>query len=199
MSGWMQRLGHRLQALVGIGRVTLVDDTTSTVQRAQLTLGQMETRDNTPRLAEYGFASNPPPGTDAVMLFVGGDRSNGVVIATGNQTYRLKGLASGDAALYDSRGQSVWLTPGGLVVNGAGLPMVINNTPSVTVNASSSVTLNTPTTHCTGNLTVDGNVVAQGDISDHGSKSMAGMRTVYNGHTHSDPQGGSVSTPNQGM
>ncbi len=199
MSGWMQRLGHRLQALVGIGRVTLVDDTTGTVQRAQLTLGQLETRDNTPRLAEYGFASNPPPGTDAVLLFVGGDRSNGVVIATGNQTFRLKGLASGDAALYDSRGQSVWLTPGGIVVNGAGLPMVINNTPSLTVNASTSVTLNTPTTHCTGNLNVDGNVVAQGDIFDHGNKSMAGMRTVYNGHTHTDPQGGSVSTPSQGM
>ena len=46
---------------------------------------------------------------------------------------------------------------------------------------------------------MDGNIVAQGDVSDHGTKSMAGMRTVYNGHTHTDPQGGSVSTPSAAM
>ncbi len=194
----LQRLGRRLQMLAGLGRVQWVNDS-GQVQTAQLTLTALEVRDNTPRLAEFGFTSNPPPGADAALLFLGGDRSNGVVIATGHQRYRLKGLASGDAAIYDSRGQSVWLTPGGIVVNGAGLPMVVNNTPTVTVNAATSVTLNTPTTHCTGNLNVDGSVVAQGDISDHGTKSMAGMRTVYNGHTHTDPQGGSVSTPSAGM
>ncbi len=194
----LQRLGRRLQMLAGLGRVQWVNDS-GQVQTAQLTLTALEVRDNTPRLAEYGFTSNPPPGADAALLFLGGDRSNGVVIATGHQRYRLKGLASGDAAIYDSRGQSVWLTPGGIVVNGAGLPMVVNNTPTVTVNASTSVILNTPTTHATGNLNVDGNIVAQGDVSDHGTKSMAGMRTVYNGHTHTDPQGGSVSTPSAGM
>jgi phage baseplate assembly protein V len=169
------------------------------VQTLQLTITPLEVRDNTPRLAEFGFTSNPPAGADAAMLFVAGDRSNGVVIATGHQLYRLKGLASGDAAIYDSRGQSVWLTPAGIVVNGAGLPLVVNDTPTVTVNASTSVTLNTPTTHCTGNLDVDGNIVAQGDVSDHASKSMADMRTVYNGHDHTDPQGGTVSNPLQGM
>lgn len=198
MMDLLQRLGRRLQMLTGLGRVQLVNDS-GQVQTLQLTITPLEVRDNTPRLAEFGFTSNPPPGADAALLFVGGDRSNGVIIATGHQKYRLKGLANGDAAIYDSRGQSVWLTPGGIVVNGAGLPLVVNNTPSVTVNATTSVTLNTPTTHATGNFNVDGNIVAQGDISDHGNKSMAGMRSVYNGHTHTDPQGGSVSTPSAAM
>ena len=46
---------------------------------------------------------------------------------------------------------------------------------------------------------VQGNIVAQGDISDHGNKAMAGMRGTYNGHTHTDPQGGTVPAPNQAM
>ena len=198
MMDLLQRLGRRLQMLVGLGRVTLVDDT-GTVQMLQLKLGALELRDRTPRLAEYGFASNPPAGSDAALLFVGGDRSNGVVIATGNQTYRLKGLANGDAAIYDSRGQSVWLTASGIVVNGAGLPLTVNNTPTVTVNAATQIDLQTPKVSCSGDLDVAGSIVAQGDISDHGTKTMAGMRTVFNSHDHTDPQGGSTGGPNSSM
>jgi phage baseplate assembly protein V len=184
--------------LVGVGRATLVDDSGG-VQMLQLKLGALELRDRTPRLADFGFTSYPPAGSDAALLFVGGDRSNGVVIATGNQTYRLKGLASGDAAIYDSRGQSVWLTPQGIVVNGAGLPLTVNNTPTVTVNAATQINLETPKVSCSGDLDVAGNIVAQGDVSDHGNKTMAGMRTVFNGHDHTDAQGGSTGGPNSSM
>ena len=59
--------------------------------------------------------------------------------------------------------------------------------------ASTSITATTPT------FTVTGSIVANGDISDQGNKSMAAMRTHYNSHTHTDPQGGSVSTPTPGM
>lgn len=194
----LQRLGRRLQLLVGVGKATLVDDS-GPVQMLQLKLGALELRDRTPRLAEYGFTSSPPQGSDAALLFVGGDRSNGVVIATGNQTYRLKGLANGDAAIYDSRGQSVWLTASGIVVNGAGLPLTVNDTPTVTVNAATQINLQTPKVSCSGDLDVAGSIVAQGDISDHGTKTMAGMRTVFNGHDHTDPQGGSTGGPNSNM
>lgn len=149
MMDLLQRLGHRLHMLVALGRTRLVNDT-GPVQTMQLTLTPLEVRDNTPRLAEYGFTSNPPAGADAALLFLGGDRSNGLVIATGHQTYRLKGLASGDAAIYDSRGQSVWLTPGGIVINGANLPITINNAPTVTL--TNTQTLNVP----------NGDVVASG-------------------------------------
>lgn len=133
MMGLLQRVANRLQALVGRGKVTLVDDIGGTVQRLQARFSALELRDGIPRLAEFGFTSLPPDGSDCVAIYVGGDRSNGVVIATGNQTYRLKGLASGDAALYDSRGQSVWLTQNGIVIEGAGLPLTIRNTPTVTM------------------------------------------------------------------
>ncbi len=169
MIGLVQRVVTRLQAMVGRGKVTLVDDIGDTVQRLQARFSALELRDGIPRLAEFGFTSRPPAGSDCVAIYVGGDRSNGVVIATGNQTYRLKGLGDGDAALYDSRGQSVWLTSAGIVVNGAGLPLTIKNTPTVSMPDTTLLEL------------------PKGDVL------ASGISLVH--HTHPDPQGGSVGEP----
>src|SRR5260363_84925 len=77
-------LFRRVMLVVGRGRLrTGWDD--GPVERHQARLGALELRDHTPRLAEYGFASMPPVGSDAVVVFIGGDRSNGVIIATGHQ------------------------------------------------------------------------------------------------------------------
>ncbi len=48
----------------------------------------------------YGFTSHPLPGTMAVVLPIGGKTAHGIVIATEHATYRLKGLESGEVALY---------------------------------------------------------------------------------------------------
>ncbi|WP_233873575.1 phage baseplate assembly protein [Paraburkholderia adhaesiva] len=71
------------RASLGRGRIRRVDDS-GAAQRIQVQLSKNETRDTTPRLAEYGFQSNPPAGSDAVAVFLGGNRSNGVVIACGS-------------------------------------------------------------------------------------------------------------------
>jgi hypothetical protein len=80
------------------------------------------------------------------------------------------------------------------VVDGAGLPVLVHNTPSVTsirrlftlpgdmvidgaLRVKKDATVNQ-------NVLVDQSVTAQGDISDHGSKSMKAMRDVFNNHDH---------------
>lgn len=181
---------RRVLMLVGRGKVTTGNDSGST-QRLQVQLSPIEVRDNTPRLAEYGFTSFPPNGSDAVVIFLGGDRSAGVIVATGNQAARLKPLTVGEVAIHDDQGQFVYLTRAGIVINGGGLPVNVTNSPHVTIDS--------PLVTMTGNLHVNGNVVADGDISDHTNKSMAGMRSAYNGHGHPDPQGGTSGTPNAGM
>lgn len=45
-------------------------------------------------------------------------------------------------------------------------------------------------------VNVTGNIVASGNITD-ATRSMQGDRDIYNGHVHSDPQGGSVSATGQ--
>lgn len=202
----IERLYRRIMLVIGRGKIkTGKDDGAAQVQ--QVRLGAFETFDDITRLAEYGFNSMPPPDTDAVMMFVGGNRLDGVIIATGNQTYRMRSLKPGEVSISDNLGQSVYLTQSGIVVNGGGLPMLVTNTPSVT--------LDTPLVHATGDMTVDGNlhvqqnvqvdqnITATGDISDHGVKSMAGMRQVFNNHNHtiSNVHSGSESVtslqPNQ--
>ncbi|MDA8092355.1 MAG: phage baseplate assembly protein V [Betaproteobacteria bacterium] len=215
MIGIIQRIARRLQMLVGVGRVTLVDDS-GPVQMMQLALGSLEVRDRTPRLAEFGFASNPPAGSDATLLFVGGDRSNGVVIATGSQALRLRDLQPGEAAIYDGQGKYVYLTETGIVVEAKGQPVTVNDASAVTVNASTSVTLNSPSTKITGTLEVDGAVTMKQTCSVTGALSsatsvsdpfgtMQGMREIYDAHDHevAGVQGGSSNvtsnTPTQQM
>lgn len=144
-------------------------------------------------MQHYGYTSAPPSGTQAVVIPLGGKTAHGIVIATEHASYRLKALKNGEVAIYDDQGQSVYLTRAGIVVNGGGLPVTINNTPSVTAN--------TPLVHMSGNLVVDGNITALGDIADHSNKTMSGMRAVYNGHGHPENNivGGLTNLPNQGM
>lgn len=85
------------------------------------------------------------------------------------------------------------------------------NCANATVNASTGVTLNTPATHCTGNLTVDGTALVKQQLTGQGGMaisggtgaSVSGSMTITGGdvkadgvglksHTHSDPQGGTV-------
>jgi len=123
----------------------------------------------------------------AIVLPIGGKTAHGIVVATEHTTFRKRNLAPGEAAMYDDLGQCVYLTRAGIVIDGAGLPVTIQNTPSVTAN--------TPEFIMSGNLSVGGNVVAQGDISDHGNKSMSAMRDAHNQHEHPDPEGGNVGLP----
>ncbi|WP_434107623.1 phage baseplate assembly protein domain-containing protein [Paraburkholderia caffeinilytica] len=182
----MQALFWNLVRSLGRGRLTRIDDS-GAVQLVQMQLSQNETHDATPRVCEYGFQSNPPDGADAVAVFLAGNRTNGVVIACGHQQYRMRGLASGEVAISDNRGQSVYLSAAGIVVNGGGHPVTITNAPEITADS--------PLMHCTGNIACDGNIAAAGDILDNSgtnAQSMAASRRTYDIHTHdvSQVQGG---------
>src|SRR5581483_6754840 len=71
-----------------------------------------------PSLAEYGFQSLPPAGSDVVLLCLAGDHTEGVIVATGNQTYRMRGLADGEVAISDDKGQFVYLSADGIRIDG---------------------------------------------------------------------------------
>src|SRR5260364_207023 len=59
---------------------------------------------------------------------------------------------SGEAALYDDLGQRVILTRHGIVIEGAGLPVTLRNTPEVTLKASAKVRIEAPVLECTGQI-----------------------------------------------
>jgi phage baseplate assembly protein V len=169
----IERLWRRIQLVVGRGRIKTSNDA-GNVQMIQVQLGADEIRDNTPRLAEYGFTSNPLPDADAVIIFAAGDRSNGVIIATGDQRYRLRNLAPGEVALYSDEGDYVRFQRG----------------RKIKIVAGTSVEIDTPL------LKVSGDVIDNYQTNVH---TMAQMRSIYNTHTHSGVQTGAGNSgpPNQ--
>jgi phage baseplate assembly protein V len=157
----LDRLYRRVRMLVAPVKITATDDS-GPVHRAQVRGFPPETIDHMPVLQIYGLASHALPGSDAMAIFASGDRSNGVIIATGNQKYRLRNLKAGEVALYDNAGSVVQLAAGGNIA--------ITCTGTVTVTAD-SVTVAAPTIFlrgkggAAGNLAIIGNVGISGDLS----------------------------------
>ncbi len=119
-------LCQRMGTPFALARSTLAANDDGAAQTVQAQLDPLCVRDAVPLLYNFGVTGSPPVGTDLHVTFIDNDRSKPVAVASGHQAYRLRGLAPGDAALYDSRGAYVWLTPTGLVINTAGLPVTIN-------------------------------------------------------------------------
>lgn len=88
----------------------------SKTQRVQIGALAGEGKTDIENFEQYGFTSNPMPGAEGIGLFFGGDRSHGAVICVGDKRYRLTGLKSGEAALYDHLGQVVHLTEDGIKI-----------------------------------------------------------------------------------
>ena len=187
-SNALSRIWRRVQLFVGRGRVTTSNDD-QTVQKLQVRLGALETRDGTPRLAEFGFTSRPPIGSDVIVVFVSGDRSNGVAIATGHQQSRPTGLQEGEAMVYDLWGKKIYFTKdGGIVVDAKDTDVAVNNATTVTINAATKVQMNTPL------LSVTGDIEAGGNIKD-AVRTMAADRGIFNQHTNGS--GTTTPTPQQ--
>lgn len=132
-------------------------------------------RDQAERFQQYGMTSVPHAGAECVTLSVGGNTDHQVVINVDDRRYRLRGMKTGEAALYDDLGQTVHLTRDGMVIRGAGLPMLLTETTKITLDSD---------VHVTGGLTVEGDTDLQGDRVDHQGRNI-GRR-----HQHDNVENG---------
>jgi phage baseplate assembly protein V len=173
--GILERTARRVLLSLARALVTTVNDAGG-FQRVQVKINALETADNTPRPVEFGLTSNPPVGSDAFVVFLGGDRSNGVVLGTVHQPSRPKNLASGETMIYSQDGKQIYLTAsGGIVVDAKNQAVTVNDATTVTINAASKVVMNTPL------LQVSGDIIDNAGSNAH---TMAQMRSIYNTHTH---------------
>ena len=104
-------LQRRIMLIIGRAVIKAVNDD-SKMQALQISLLNGELRDGVERVQNYGFTSHPHNGAEGVCLFVGGDRSHGLVIAVDDRRYRLKGLKQGEVAIYSDEGDSIVLKRG---------------------------------------------------------------------------------------
>lgn len=175
-------LARGLQNLFSRGVVSAVNPDAK-MQTVQIQLLTGEAKDNVEHFEPYGYTAHPHVGAEQATGFVEGDRSHGIVLVVADRRYRLTGLAAGEVAIYDDQGQKVHLTRNGIVIDGAGLPMTITNTPKVR--------METDMLECTGDIK---------DRCDGSGRTMDGMRDIYNSHTHPEnDSGGPTDQPNQSM
>ncbi len=61
------------------------------------------------RLETFGFTSHPLPSSEAVLVFVGGNRDHGFLISIGDRATRPKDQGIGSSTQYDASGSQVYL------------------------------------------------------------------------------------------
>src|SRR5471030_1162838 len=180
----LKTLYRRTMMMLGIGKVTMTTDAGG-IQQVQYET-PLVVRGNTPRLMEFGFSSSLPPDSDVLVVYLAGDRSNGVVIASGHKGSRHANLKSGETVLYNLWGQYIKLTEKGIEVEANGQAVTVNNATQVTINASDSVEMNTPL------LKVSGDII---DNAGENTTTIKDLRDSYNKHHHAvkNAQSGSAT------
>lgn len=104
----MSGLEGRVRGMVARAIVRLVDDARQ-AQEVQIELLADESQDAVERFQNYGLTSVPHAGAEALVVFAGGLRSHGVVLAVEDRRYRLTGLQDGEVALFDDLGNVIKL------------------------------------------------------------------------------------------
>lgn len=185
MNQLIRQLSTRIAGILGIGRVTKQSDG-GKIQKVQYQT-PLEVADAS-RMTEFGFSSALPAGSDVLLGFLGGDRSNPVIFASNHQAYRHKNLNPGESVLFNQWGLYVLMTEKGIVVEANGEDVTVNNARNITATATESVKLITPTLFVTG------------DVIDHceeNKTTLKQLRDAYNDHDHdveNVQSGGSTKT-----
>lgn len=172
---------QRIALSIARAIIRVVDDSLP-IQSVQAALLSDETRDRVERMQEYGFTSVPFPGCRSVAVFVGGDRSHGIVIACDDPQNRKRNLQPGEVSIYTDEGDYIMLKRG---------KVVEVNTETLLIKASQKVRMETPMLETTGDLI---------DRVDENGNTMRGMRDIFNSHTHPEnDNGGPTGTPTRVM
>ncbi|HEY2210280.1 MAG TPA: phage baseplate assembly protein [Bradyrhizobium sp.] len=102
-------------------------DDSKLLQQVHIRLFHDEQMDEVEHLQPYGFTSVPkkPTGTgimrqaaDAILAFLGGNRSHPIAVMIADRRYRLNNLAEGEVAYHDDQGNQVYFQRDVLVING---------------------------------------------------------------------------------
>ncbi|WP_430470083.1 phage baseplate assembly protein domain-containing protein [Thalassospira lucentensis] len=168
---------------------------------AQVSGRSGETPDDVLIMQPYGFDHFPLPveggGRGAEMIALQLERNLVVGLPPMDRRHRPKSGVSdaGEVGIYDDQGQRFTLKRG---------KQAVLETDILRVVATQKIIFETPLGEFTQDVDIGGKLTVGGDITDQtvtgNTQTVAGMRSVYNGHDHAEnDNGGPTSTPNQEM
>ena len=172
-------LGNRVMMMVARGVLRGVTDSTSR-QTLQVELLKGEVRDGIERMQNYGFTSHPTGG-DVAVVFLGGNREQGIVVVADDRRYRLN-MQAGEVAIYDDLGNKVEL-----------LRDMVKVTAVQHLQAEAPTTEIVSAVKIVGSLEVEGPTTLTGAVVTEGTITNNG-KDIGSGHTHKDTQPGIGNT-----
>lgn len=212
---WAQSETERILAnIIRVGVISQLDEANA---RVKVSVGGLST-DWLPWITARAGAtrtwSAPRPGEQVVVMAPYGDPAQAVVLPSIYQdahpapatTKDVEHTVYPDGTTVDYNSASNTLN-----ITVTGSSKVIINCKEATINASTSVTLNTPQTTCKGKLTVEGLLTylngmngstgsgaaatIAGNVNFTGGSLTHNSKNIGSTHTHSDPQGGITGAP----
>ena len=178
MKKLLNPLKHRIMLMIARAAINSMNDVDGGYQAGQVSILDGEVRDNTVRLQDYGFTSVPLQGADAVVVFIGGNRDHGLIIATDDSRYRLQGMKNGEVALYTDEGDHIYFKRGKIIE----------------IKCGSEIDINCATVKFSGDIQVSGKITAGGEITGGNSEAPVNLTT----HEHPTAVPGSPSPPTPG-
>lgn len=173
MGNPIQALGHRVMMMVGRGVLRAVTDAGGR-QQVQAELLKGELIDGLEHMQNYGFTSHATGG-DVAVMFLGGNREQGIVLVVDDRRYRLS-LEPGEVALYDDLGNKVELLR-----------------DMVKVTAVDHLEATAPTVKLIGDVTIEGSLTVQGNVDITGTLKN-NDKNVGSTHTHRDVTAGTANS-----
>lgn len=175
------------------------------VQQIQVEGLEGETVQDLEHAENFGFTSNPPAGSDCVVVPLGGKTSHGIIVTTTNGAYRITGLAEGETAVYNADGAKMVLKRGRIIEI---------DCETLNIKAPGGVKIDAPNVGCTAQITAEGqingnggmavkggsgtsftgNVKMVGDLDTTGKLTNNG-KSVGSDHKHTGDSGGTTSDP----
>lgn len=141
----LKPIQQRIMMMIARGVIESINDDDG-MQTLKATLLAGEDKDGMERFQEFGFTSNPPAGSECVVIFPAGNREHGIIVSTNNRNFRIVGLASGESAVYTDDGTQMLFKKGG----------------QVELTTAVKVQVNAPDVEMSGNLKVNGNLIVMG-------------------------------------
>ena len=140
------------------------------VQKIQVEGLDGETVQDLEHAENFGFTSNPPAGSDCVVVPLGGKTSHGIIVTTTNGAYRITGLSDGETAVYNADGAKMVLKKGRVIES---------DCDKLNIKAPNGVNITSEKVECSAVLT------AQGQINGNGGMAVQGGNgTTFTGNVN---------------
>ena len=138
------------------------------VQKIQVEGLDGETVQDLEHAENFGFTSNPPAGSDCVVVPLGGKTSHGIIVTTTNGAYRITGLSDGETAVYNADGAKMVLKKGRVIEI---------DCDKLNIKAPSGVNITSEKVECSAVLTAQGQINGNGGMAVQG-----GSGTTFTGN-----------------